>query len=224
MKSGLTTILFLTVLLAACSSPERQCLRIERQIQQMTDLLSSNDGQLPVTPADLLDSLQMQCNALRKDIGRLTHKSLPPEAESCFDRAVAALVLLEKHLYGLQSDPALYSIGEHLKRSLSDRVRPLNERLNIIKTQMELSGDYYRAAKMNLQKPNPGRTGDAMKNQLLTLGFLDTELTAALQAAQLSPQEKEAFGAVLAKARIEVKDYLAFCRSLDFEHRDSLPR
>lgn len=214
----------LSVLLLACSSPEKQCLRIEAQIRQMTDVFSTDEGRLSVAAPDLLDSLQQRCSALREDMGRITTKSPETETPACFDRTVAALGLLEKHLYALRSDPALYNIGEHLKRSLADRVRPLNERLNIIKTQMELSGDYYNAAKRNLQKPDPDRTGDALQNQMLTLDFLDTELTAALQAAALSSHEKEAFQKVLTKARMEVKDYLAFCRSLQFEHRDSLPR
>lgn len=224
MKHTLIAYSILSVLLFACSSPEKQCLRIEAQIQQMTALLSADDDRIPVVTPDLLDSLQQRCSALRQNMGHITAKSPGAEASACLNKTTTALALLEKHLYALRSDPALYNIGEHWKRSLANRVRPLNERLNIIKIQMELSSDYYNAAKRNLQKPNPDRTGDALQSQLLTLDFLDTELTAALQAAALSLQEKEAFQQVLTKARMEVKDYLAFCRSLQFEHRDSLPR
>lgn len=224
MKHALIAASILSVLLLACSSPEKQCLRIEAQVRQMTAMLSADDNRLPVAAPGLLDSLQQRCSALREDMERITGKSPGAETPACFDRTATALNLLEKHLYALRSDPAQYNIGEHLKRSLADRVRPLNERLNIIKTQMELSSDYYNAAKRNLQKPSPDRTGDALQNQMLTLEFLDSELTAALQAAALSSQEKEAFQQVLTKARMEVKDYLAFCRSLQFEHRDSLPR
>lgn len=224
MKHTLIASSILSVLLFACSSPEKQCLRIEAQIQQMTALLSADDDRIPVVTPDLLDSLQQRCSALRQNMGHITAKSPRAEASACLNKTTTALALLEKHLYALRSDPALYNIGEHWKRSLANRVRPLNERLNIIKIQMELSSDYYNAAKRNLQKPNPDRTGDALQSQLLTLDFLDTELTAALQAAALSLQEKEAFQQVLTKARIEVKDYLAFCQSLQFEHRDSLPR
>lgn len=121
----------------------------------------------------------------------------------------------------LQQDPALYNLGGKLKAMLAQPETPLKKRVQHIGRLLADSGQYFQAAKNNLRHPIPKQTELCIEKQLLTLDFLQSEWTDSMNRANLSSQEKATLQAQTDQAVLAVKDYLAFCKSLQFEHRDS---
>ncbi|MBK7872264.1 MAG: hypothetical protein IPJ74_17110 [Saprospiraceae bacterium] len=145
------------------------------------------------------------------------------------DKNKAAYIKLEQKikerltlLHKMKTDPSLYNLGGELKIILSSDSIALDARLLRIGQGMKEAAIYYMSAKNNLNQPDPEKTTLAIQKQLLSIKFLNGELLDSLARSSLSAQEKEAFIARTYEAKIAIKDYLAFCRSLLFEQRDSI--
>jgi len=121
----------------------------------------------------------------------------------------------------LQRDPALYNLGGKLKAKLAQPEIPLEARLQHIGHLLADADKYFQTAKNNLHMPHPEQTDLSIEKQLLTLVFLQSELSDSIAQADLNPQERTALQSKNNQAIIAVKDYLAYCKSLQFEHRDS---
>lgn len=124
-------------------------------------------------------------------------------------------------LHTLQTDPSVYNLGGEMKAMLVNDSIPLDGRLLRIGQLLKDADSYYLTAKANLTQPHPDRTVLAMQKQLRTLNFLNGELLDSLTLANLSVPEREELKTKAAQAKLAVKDYLGFCRSLLFEQRDS---
>ncbi|MDX1941016.1 MAG: hypothetical protein SFU99_10725 [Saprospiraceae bacterium] len=124
-------------------------------------------------------------------------------------------------LYIMRTDPSFYNLAGQLKIILSNDSLDLDSRLLGIDQLMQDADIYYIKAKDNINYPNPNKTGLAVQKHLHGIKFLNTELLDSLARSSLSTAEKAAITAHTYKAKIAIKDYLAFCRSHLFEHRDS---
>lgn len=121
----------------------------------------------------------------------------------------------------LQRDPSLYNLGGKLKATLAAPEIALSERLQLIDQQLQEAKIYFEAAKKNLTNPESEKTRLSIEKQLLTLQLLQSELPDSIASANLASAEQTALLAKVNEAKLIVKDYLAFCQSLQFEHRDS---
>lgn len=121
----------------------------------------------------------------------------------------------------LRSDPSLYNLGGALKQTLSQDSATLEARLLRIDQQLAEADWYYVVAKDNLWKPIPEKSNLALEKQLYTLRFLQSELRDSINASSLTETERKQLANKISQAQLAVKDYLAFCRSLQFEHQDS---
>jgi len=120
-----------------------------------------------------------------------------------------------------QQDPSLYNIGEPMRRILQNVDVPLQNRLQQIENYLQLSEEYYAAAKLNLIHPDATKISSAIQQQLQTLRFLQKELPDSVRNANLQKLQRVAFLTSTKSATLAVKDYLAFCRSILFEYQDS---
>lgn len=173
------------------------------------------DSLLAIGPEELArwDSFYRSCRQ------ELSAPGLPEEERQALSRAMeeaAARIQQYRH------DPSTYNLGGALKQVLAAKQAPLARRLKAIKMQMEQAPRYYGYAKANIHAPIPERCRLAAEKQRLTLDFLSNELQDSLGRLERNEAEARQFQATVEKARIAVKDYLAFCESLYFEHQDSL--
>lgn len=199
--------------------------RLERDFRQENPLLSDTTS---ITDYVFSISSRNQLNqekAFFQQYG-VRLKKIAPEQLSA--RNKATYLQLEqrisehlKELHALQTDPSLYNLGGELKVILSNDSIPLDGRLLHIGQSLKEADIYYLNAKANLIKPHPDKTSLAIQKQLRTLNFLNGELLDPLMHSNLSTPEREEITQKTAQAKIAVKDYLAFCRSLLFEQRDS---
>ncbi len=141
----------------------------------------------------------------------------------------AAQAKLEAHLHErimflqqLKRDPILYNLGGELKSTLSNDSVPLAARLERMSRQLALAPTYYADAKDCLTLPDTTRLELAIRKQLYALQWFNTDLKDSLQIAALPPASRDTLEQRLQRARIAVKDYIAFCRSLLFESRANI--
>ncbi|HMO40571.1 MAG TPA: hypothetical protein PKC76_15095 [Saprospiraceae bacterium] len=123
-----------------------------------------------------------------------------------------------------QTDPAHYNLGGALKATLVNPDFSMDIRLLQLEAQLREAPRYYAIAKSNLARPDSARTKLAIDKQLLGLRFIESELADSLQLANLSDAQHAAIATHTYAARLALKDYIAFCRSLLFEMRNAAVR
>ncbi len=219
---AIVTLLCLLVAAMGCTSPERQVQRIERQmLEQLPPLLADEVQPVIMTPS-LLDSAGQVCDDFRKRLDALSRLNLKPHGRADLNRAERFLSAYEARVRSAAVNPASYNLGKHLKISLAPSSSPLHKRLSTLLDQMKRAAPYYAAARENIRNPDPDLTKAAIVEHLGALEFLQTALPDSIAAARLSEAEKRDLAAEAVRTRIEVKDYIAFCRSLLFEHGDTI--
>lgn len=121
----------------------------------------------------------------------------------------------------LAEDPAAFDIGGTLSFLLKSDAGALDGRLTRVEKCLTQAPAYYETAKTLLRRPDPERTLLAIEKQLQTLRLLRDSLPALLAIAGLEEPSKERISKKAYFAKLAVKDYLAFCESLHFEHSDT---
>ncbi len=121
----------------------------------------------------------------------------------------------------LIEDPAVFDIGGTLGALLQPDSGALDEHLPRIEKCLAHAPAYYETAKALLRRPDPERTLLAIEKQLQILRLLRDSLPALLATSRLDEASKRSFSEKAYFAKLAVKDYLAFCESLHFEHSDT---
>ncbi len=214
-------LLACTAWLAYDSNPNTIFRRLQRDFDQNHPTIAEINP-LAVMPTRELQTAQQFYRHFETDLQNINPDRLSNKNKATYTRLQQQVAENLSEIHALQSDPSLYNLGGALKTSLSNDTLTLEQRLSTIHSFLKESSSYFAAAKSNLQQPDPEKTVLAIQKQLLTLNFLQAELLDSLARSFLSANEKEAFMERTSKAKIAVKDYLAFCRSLLFEQRDSV--
>lgn len=204
------------LLASACSSPEGKAKRLERQLLEQIPILFADDV-LPVifTPART-DSIRAACQLFRTRMDVQLNSAPEDAAKNILQGADLMLQGYELRAERLRSDPSFYDIGAYLRTTLAQS-DPSEKRMAYIAVQLERTKAYYAAARVNLRPTETEKINNAIDIQRNTLLFLHNELPDSIQAAALKPDKKTALLEAVQQSRLEVKDYIAFCRSLLFE-------
>lgn len=224
MKYALLSCGLLILACTACQSPEQKAQRLEKRIlREMPALFAGEILPRILTPA-ALDSITQRCRSYRLQADALGARHSSPKANTALLRIDQLLTDCEARLSAARSDPSWYNLGGHLKTTLAQRDIPLPKRLATLHDQMALTKDWYAAARQNLRSPQPDNTRLAIRKHLLALEFLRQELPDSIAQSSLPEAEKQRCLQAAANTQLQVKDYIAFCQSLLFEHQDSLLR
>ena len=223
MKSSamkkLLPCLAILLLLLACrrtgSSPD-----LDEEFRSGQRLLFSQrrplDSLLTITPP-LISQWDSFCQAYSRRLE--SPGSLPPESRRNVEKGLEEA---RARILSCRQDPSTYNLGGALKQVLAEERVPLPLRLNAIQNQMKQATAFYQAAKANLTAPLPEKCRLAAEKHRLSIEFLNNELMDSLRSSTVSRPEMLSFQEAAEEARIALKDYLAFCESLYFEHQDSL--
>lgn len=209
-------IVSLLLLASACSLPERKARRLERRLLEQIPILFADDI-LPVafSPARM-DSIRSACASFRKTLDEQLKTAPSGLAADVLQRVGRTLQEYEHRASRLQNDPSFYDIGAYLRSSLALN-DPLEKRLEYVAMQLERSPAYYAAARANLRPTNADNIRKAIDIQRNTMLLLQDELPAVIQNSDLRTAEKAALLEAARQCRLDVKNYLAFCRSALFE-------
>jgi hypothetical protein len=97
----------------------------------------------------------------------------------------------------------------------------LDQRLIDINRRLEMAEPYYQAAKFNLRRPSPERSQLASQKQILGLRLLSVDLPDSIRLSSLKREQYQYLLTTSRAAHLQIKDYIAFCESIWFEHLDS---
>ncbi len=209
------------LLVSSCSFSEWQARRLEKSMLRTLPVLFAGEHIPAIFSAVKLDSVTTLCQQYRLQLETLRAQNLSPETQTIIDRSDLLLKSYEAKIQDARSDPSSYNLGAYLKITLAQSGIPINERLRTISKQMQAADAYYAAARNNLIHPDPERTRTAIQKHLLILDFFDNELQDSLIAHGIDVHDRPELSKGIAQSKLHVKDYLAFCQSLIFEHRDS---
>ena len=161
-----------------------------------------------------LDSLaQINVNQLSN-----TQKKIFEETKKQLEQLRWEMVILKDYEW----NPSIYNI-ELLFRAILDRKDiDLENRLLLIYKKAKSIPAYYEAAKNNLKNPPADFIEEAILDQADAFDFFDQTLLKYLAEAKLTEEEKNNFIKRNNKAKIAIKDYIAFCNSLKFEINNEL--
>lgn len=222
----LLSLVAIVAVLAGCR-PNAAYHQLSRQIREDSLLIAlhrSSQSDFPLLPPPLLDSALYRAKGYQLELQQLERGTLNEEEKRHLDSLARGLRARTQDWMQYQKDPARYSLGATIKRRLSQQDQSLEEKLRSIETCLDQAGPYYRAAKENIQAPAPERIRLATQKQVLGLRLLTQELPDSIRKAPLDEPNKQKLRRKLDEARLHLKDYIAFCESLWFEHLDSLQR
>jgi hypothetical protein len=101
-----------------------------------------------------------------------------------------------------ETDPTYYD----LRNAFALNGKSLNDHeIEILESKLKIIPDYYSAAKQNLKSPNQEKLQEAVEQQIQFYAILN----------QLSADKN-----LILEAKLSVKDYIAFCKSKEFEYLD----
>lgn len=195
--------------------------QIERTYQDSIAPMQERGRTLSIIEPEQLRAEQTYYSGFQNKLESIDQQRLTPKNRGIYQTLSQEVSARLAFLDQLRHDPALYNLGGKLKVTLSRPETPLPTRLEMIEAQLREAMHYFAVAKENLQSPKPEKTQLSIEKQLLTLEFLQSELPDSIALAQLDEAKKAALFDQLQHATLAVKDYLAFCKSLQFEHRDS---
>ncbi|MEL6864578.1 MAG: hypothetical protein AAFP19_09170 [Bacteroidota bacterium] len=117
-------------------------------------------------------------------------------------------------------DPTLYDAGLAIKYILEREDLSIRQRMANIYKRLQQIPPYYEAAKKNIQKAKIRQLNLALRLNRAGFSYLRKDLRTQAQKSVLSSQEQQRFMEKLRLAELAIKDYIAFCNSLIFDHYD----
>ena len=216
--------LFLVLNMSACTA-DRSLDRLHHTIQQDEILLrmtQMHESDFEVIRTEILDSALTRIRFYENLLLTFSNKSLSAQGIDLRDSLNRTLLKQFAEWNNWRTDPSIYHLGEMLQRTLNQSDRPLEERLRLVERQLEHTPPFFKQARQNLQSPLPTRMRLAVQKQIQSLQFFSNELRDSIDRSKLPPNHKQDLHLQVTEAKLQVKDYLAFCESLWFEHLDSL--
>ena len=121
-----------------------------------------------------------------------------------------------------KKDPSRYNAAAEIKRILAHSQMSSEEKLLAVQQTFRQSAAYYQAAKKNLVQPLPERIQLASQKQILGLQFLAEEFPKAIRKEGNDQVRTQSLIEDAQMMQVQLKDYIAFCESMWFEHLDTL--
>ncbi len=115
------------------------------------------------------------------------------------------------------SDATFYNVQGPFRYLLQSQHAPLKKRLFTINKKMQSIPSYYRTAKRNLTRPKQETIDQAIEEHLNTFAFFQQTMRDSLFSAKLDQTDRKKFLRNLNKSQDAIKDYVAFCNSIQFE-------
>ena len=205
------------LLLTACGE-DATFRRWERAWEQAPKGLYPAAADEVIPSAEEVHKELEQYRLLAESFQQINPAVLEKSNQQRWNRYAAKLKAVLESREHLAEDPAAFDIGGTLESLLQ---MDSEVRLQRLETCLANAPAYYETAKALLRRPDPERTLLAIEKQLQILRLLRDSLPALLATSRLEAASKERISEKAYFAKLAVKDYLAFCESLHFEHSDT---
>ncbi len=180
---------------------------------------ASAEGVIPPAEDVRLESRRYQ--ELAATFNRIRPAKLEDKSRQRWEHYAADLKQVLKTRDQLLHDPAVFHLGQQLIPLLEQQNELPGDHLQRLGICLENAPAYYHTAKLLLEQPDPERTLVAIEQDLETLRQLREALPKLLENAQPDDATRQQLTQQAYQARLALKDYLAFCQSLYFEHSDT---
>lgn len=199
-------------------------IKLAEQIQNdvyLWDIQQVNEATFAVVTPQILDSALIHSAYYRSRLKAIEKTQLDETRKEQLDSLLQ--ILEERQIYWerWQRDPSLYDLSGSIIFLLEQKDWPLEKRLRHIDQYLLKAPAYYKAAKENLKFPDSSLLELAAQRQVRSLRLLSVDLLGFIEIADLEEEEARQFRVNVQNVYVAVKDYLAFCESLWFEHFDS---
>lgn len=205
------------LLLTACGE-DAAFRRWERAWEQAPKGLYPAAADEVIPSAEAVHKELEQYRLLAESFQEINPAALEKNNQQRWNRYAADLKAALESQEHLAEDPAAFDIGGTLEQLLQ-----MDSEVHLQRLEKCLANApaYYETAKALLRRPDPERTLLAIEKQLQILRLLRDSLPALLATSRLEAASKERISEKAYFAKLAVKDYLAFCESLHFEHSDT---
>lgn len=205
------------LLLTACGG-DAAFRRWERAWEQAPKVVYPAAADEVIPSAEEVHKELEQYRLLAESFQQINPAVLEKSNQQRWNRYAAELKAVLESREHLAEDPAAFDIGGTLESLLQ---MDSEVRLQRLETCLANAPAYYETAKALLRQPDPERTLLAIEKQLQILRLLRDSLPALLATAGLEEAAQKRISEKAYFAKLAVKDYLAFCESLHFEHSDT---
>jgi len=224
MKQCLAYFLVLFVF-ASCKT-----LNPEEELQHFLILLEEHKEQyMPGSKQVIIFDSTYQRNRLhfaekgQQRLSRLDTTKLSPSSRLKHQEIIQELggyiqAIKQDQIY--QTDPSQYDIWPNLLSSFLQLERSVLDSLSFFEYNLRAVAPFYQTAKAQLRSATPEKIADAIQRNRQTYLYLSQQLPEKLKKIPLEQERKAHFLNSIDEARLAVKDYIAFCKSLEFEYYD----
>lgn len=119
-----------------------------------------------------------------------------------------------------ETDPTYYNLSEIFMSFLKKKNAPDEQDLRVLESKLKQVPIYYSAAKENLKSPDPQKIEQAVEQQIQLYRFFDQQLLKLFQNENYSESQRNQLVQLAFQAKLSVKDFIAFCKSKEFDYFD----
>ena len=220
-----TFYFILLIIFSSCwkADPEIELARFLTALEEHEEQYMPESRQLVI-----FDSLY-QKNRLQfakkgsQKLAQLDTLKLSPSSLVSYKKAVSTVAqsiedLEQNQIY--QKDPSQYDVGPNIQASALPSEQILQDSHTVFEYNLRAVPPFYQTAKAQLDTATIEKIKAAIQVNRTTYLYLSQQLIPQIEKIKLDGERKDYFLASLDEARIAVKDYIAFCKSLEFEYFD----
>ncbi len=119
-----------------------------------------------------------------------------------------------------ENDPTYYDLREVLNSILNLKITKTEQYLEVVASNLKLVPEYYSAAIENLINPDQQKLQEAIAQQIQFYTILDEQIIAEFKDSNLTESQLAGLSHLILAAKLSVKDFIAFCKSKEFEYFD----
>lgn len=119
-----------------------------------------------------------------------------------------------------RNDPTWYDLRRYFYPVPDLENMPAEQRFEAMSNLLKSVPPYFAAAMENLETPDSQKLQEALKQQAELYHLLNERTAEIIRSKNLTKDQALALDELLLRARLSVKDFIAFCRSKEFEHHD----
>lgn len=112
------------------------------------------------------------------------------------------------------NSPQMFDVAPLMRRIIRDSLLTDVQKMDILLHKLQRVPEYYEAAKTVVANASPPNCRVAIQQQVLTFSFLDNELSNMFKKHNIDSFD---YQNLMYYAKLSIKDYIAFCRNLEFE-------
>lgn len=207
-------------ILVACS-PDQSALTWLRKTERHWAKLEKTQAEWP----EMLDSsaLQNRLDFLAAALDKAQEwekRPVAPAVKNKLTTLSTRLQTAQNRLLSQQKDPSVYNFGLRL-RELFPPDRPFDmSQLDNLQGLLDQADTYYQQAKQKLKEPAPTQCDSAIAQHINSITYLRENLGKKITESNLPKVMSKQLGYKIDQSCMQMKDYLAWCRSKAFEGRN----